>query len=228
MATDLPPPVNHVFVDFENVQEVSPALIGAKSVHLTLLLGPRNKKLDTEVVEKLLEHAAAVHFIRLTTSGRNALDFALAYYVGRAAVTDPTGSFHIVSKDKGYDPLIEHLQSKRLRAQRHDDFSTLHFGGPAKPPLSAAAHRSPPAPTSTAVKPAAPPSSPSAMAAMLKNLRAYPDDRPKRKATLIRFVKAQLGKQATEEMAVDIVEELRQAGHLDINEKGAVTYHLAH
>ena len=115
---DLPPPVNHVFVDFENVPKVDLAIIGARTVHLTVLLGPRQKKIDAALVEKLLENAANVEFVRLQSSGRNALDFTLAYYLGRAALADPSGCFHIVSKDAGYDPLIEHLRSKRIHTSK--------------------------------------------------------------------------------------------------------------
>src|SRR5258706_7373163 len=112
MTNKLPPPVNHVFVDFENVHEIDLAIIGAKAVSFTLLLGSRQTKLDVSIVEKLLEHAASVQLVRLTSTGKNALDFTLAYYVGRAVAADPTGFFHIVSKDAGYDPLIEHLRSQ--------------------------------------------------------------------------------------------------------------------
>lgn len=48
--THLPPPMNHVFVDFENVHEVDPAVIGARSVSLTLLLGARQTRLDAASV----------------------------------------------------------------------------------------------------------------------------------------------------------------------------------
>ena len=126
--------MNHVFVDYENVHEVDPAVIGARSVSLTLLLGARQTRLDAALVEKLMEHAASVQLVRLTTSGENALDFALAYYVGRAAAADPTGHFHIVSKDTGFDPLIEHLRSRHIDAHRHNDFTALTFSGSAKPP----------------------------------------------------------------------------------------------
>src|SRR6185436_5440924 len=46
----LPPPVNHVFVDFENVHEVDFSIIGAKAVSMTLLLGARQTKLDAALV----------------------------------------------------------------------------------------------------------------------------------------------------------------------------------
>src|SRR5438477_9405351 len=134
VITALPHPVNHVFVDFENVHEIDLAVIGSKAVSFTLLVGPRQPKLDVSLVEKLFEHAVAVQLVRLTSAGKNALDFTLAYYVGRAVAADPTGFFHIVSKDAGYDPLIEHLRSKHIRARRHDDFTTLTFSWPAKPP----------------------------------------------------------------------------------------------
>src|SRR6185436_12859689 len=104
-ASDLPRPMNHVFVDFENVHHVDFSLIGAKAVSFTLLLGAKHTRLDVALVEKLLEHAASVQLVRLTTSGRNALDFALSYYLGRAVLADPTAYFHVVSRDKGFDPL---------------------------------------------------------------------------------------------------------------------------
>ena len=98
-STELSPPMNRVFVDYENVHTVDLSIIGAKAVYLTLLMGAKQTKLDADLVEKLMAHAASVQLIRLTTSGKNALDFALAYYVGRAVITDPTAYFHIVSKD---------------------------------------------------------------------------------------------------------------------------------
>jgi hypothetical protein len=200
----LSPPMNHVFVDFENVHEVEPAVIGAKSVSLTLLLGARQTKLDVALVEKLMEHAATVQLVRLTTSGENALDFAIAYYVGRAVMADPTGWVHIVSKDTGFDPLIEHLRSRHIHAQRHDDFTALTFSGPAKPP-------------------SAPPED--LMPRVLEHLAKHVNNRPKRKKTLVSHLRAFLGNAVTEAHVLDLVEKLSKAGRLSIGDMDAVTYH---
>ena len=207
-ATRLSPPMNHVFVDFENVHEVDPALIGAKSVSLTLLLGARQTKLDAALVEKLLEHAASVQLVRLTSSGKNALDFALAYYVGRAVMADPTGHFHIVSGDTGFDPLIEHLRSRHIHADRHDNFIPLTT----------------PAPAPAAAKP------PSAlpedlMPRVLEHLSQHVNHRPKRKKTLVSHLLAFSGNAVTEADVVALVEKLCKAGRLSIGDKNAVTYH---
>jgi len=130
------PSVNYVFVDYENVHNVDLSLIGKKTVHLTLLLGARQTKLDAALVEKLMEHASSVQLVRLNSSGKNALDFALAYYVGRAVQADPNAYFHIISKDTGFDPLIEHLMSRQIRARRHADYTTLTFSAIPKPPAA--------------------------------------------------------------------------------------------
>ncbi|MSU57347.1 MAG: hypothetical protein EXS35_04055 [Pedosphaera sp.] len=225
VTADLPPPVNHVLVDFENVHEINHAVIGNKTVSFTLLLGARQTKLDVSLVEKLLEHAASVQLVRLSSSGKNALDFTLAYYVGRAVAADPTGFFHIVSKDTGYDPLIEHLRSKHIRAHRHDDFTSLTFSGPAKlpAPIPIAATPKPKSP----IKPKAPPASlDQRETQVLAHLRKPSATRPKNKDKLASFFVAHLGHKITDGQALDLIENLSQAGHLTIGEKGKVTYHL--
>ena len=60
-----------------------------------------------------------MELVRIEMDGKDAVDFALAYYLGRKATTDPAAFFHIVSKDNGFDPLIEHLKSRRLKIRRH-------------------------------------------------------------------------------------------------------------
>lgn len=225
-TNDLPPPVNHVFVDYENVHTVDPAIIGSKTVHVTLLLGARNTKLDATVVEKLMQHAATVEMIRLTSSGRNALDFALAYYVGRAVLADPSGYFHIVAKDKGYDALIEHLRSKHIRARRHDDFTTLTFSAP--PPATANIS---PVVTPAAKSPAKPKPQVSALEALevrvLAHLRKPSTNRPRTQQKLVSHLATHLGKKVTETEVVELVQMMSQAGHFVIDDKGKVIYHLS-
>lgn len=123
---------NHVFVDCENIHQIDPTHIGTKTVKFHFLFGVNQKKLDMDAVEKISKHAESIALIRLASTGRNALDFILSYHVGRTAIADPLAYFHIVSKDTGYDPLIDHLKQNGIRASRHDDFSTLTFSFPKK------------------------------------------------------------------------------------------------
>ena len=207
MTTDntLPPPMNHVFVDYENVHAIDLAVIGNKGVTFTLLLGAKQSKLDVSLVERMMGNASSVQLLRLLSSGKNALDFALAFYLGKAATADPTGYFHIVSKDTGFDPLVEHLRSRHINVRRHDNFSTLTFAAPPKP------HPSQPDELFTRV---------------LEHLRKNRPNRPKRKKTLIHHLLALAGNSTTESGVLDLIEKLQKAGHVEIGVKEAVAYHL--
>lgn len=192
-TSDLPPPMNHVFVNFENVHTFYADLLGTKAVSFVFLLGPRQTKLDAGLVEKMLEHASAVELIRLTSSGNNALDFVLAYNLGRKSLADPTANFHIISKDKGYDALIEHLRSCHIHARRHDSFATLTFSRSPKPVATLAPKPEPAGPEESVSR-------------VQEHLRKNVTNRPKKKNTLLRHLKSHLGKSATEADAASLLD----------------------
>ena len=59
-------------------------------------------------------------YIRCSAAGPNALDFHIAFYLGDLAPRHPEDQFHIVSKDKGFDPLVRHMRAERgIAIQRH-------------------------------------------------------------------------------------------------------------
>jgi len=219
MQTETTPhqPVNHVFVDQENVKSIDAAVIGGKHLRLHVFLGPQNKKLDVEVVEKLLENAQAVQLIRIATVGRNALDFVLAYHLGQAVLADSKGYFHIVSKDAGFDALVDLLKSRHVKVKRHADWSTLHFQSTPKPAMAVV---SPVA--------AAKPALSEAAQKLLENLRKNLKGRPKKEKTLIAHAMNYTGKDKpdAETGAVKVVGELKKAKYITVDEKGALTYHL--
>ena len=62
---------------------------------------------------------------------------------------------------------------------------------------------------------------------MLTHLRKHPNNRPKRRKTLVSHLGGLLGKQSTEAEIAKVIEELIAASHIAIDDKGAVTYHLA-
>ncbi len=210
-ATNEPaPPLNHVFVDFENVPTFDPSVLGTKSVNFTILIGAKQTKLDAALVEKLMEHAASVELIRLKSSGKNALDFTLAYYVGRVVSASPAAYIHIISKDTGFDPLVEHLRSRHIHARRHDSFATLTFSGPSK--------------VATGVAKPGPAKQEDPMKRVLDHLKKNAANRPKNKKRLLSNLKSTLGKEATESQALAMLEKLQKGGHLSIGEKDAVDY----
>ena len=207
--------INYVLVDGENIPDVDLKLFGDESIHLILLFGARKSKLNVDLVEKLVEHAASVKFIRLTSSGKNALDFALAYYLGQAAAADPAAHFHLISKDTGYDPLIAHLLSRQLKVQRHADYSFLN--GATKLP-AAKAPKAPPAKVSAA--------KPDPFKQLVDHLRIKAATRPKTKKRLFGLMKTFLGKDESEAAKENLFDRLKDAGHLTSDDKGGLTFHF--
>ena len=64
-------------------------------------------------------------YVEIDGNGPNALDFHIAYYIGELAAADPTGHFHIISKDRGFDPLIRHLKGKNIQVRRESDLAEI-------------------------------------------------------------------------------------------------------
>lgn len=117
--------INYIFVDFENIQETDLDRIANKPVKVTLVLGELQKNLPVKLVKQIHKYSEQVQLMETVLNGKNALDFVLAYEIGVASERDPTGYFHIVSRDKGFDALIKHLKAKDVRAARHEVFSEI-------------------------------------------------------------------------------------------------------
>lgn len=109
---------NYVLIDYENVQVQSLVLLKGEQFSVRVFLGPNNTKLPVELVVAMQELGSRAEYIVLETSGSNALDFHIAYYLGVLAAADPDGFFHIISKDTGFDPLIRHLRSRKIFVAR--------------------------------------------------------------------------------------------------------------
>jgi hypothetical protein len=119
---------NYIFIDYENVQPDSIAGLEKGNFYILLFLGSNQSKLNTNLVRTLQPLGARVEYIIISGSGKNALDFHIAYYIGERAAIEPDAYFHIVSKDSGFDPLIQHLKDRNILASRSgsiDEISIL-------------------------------------------------------------------------------------------------------
>jgi hypothetical protein len=117
---------NYVLVDYENVQPKSlMALAGDQPFKVLLFLGASQAKVTFEVAESMQALGSNASYIKISGNGSNALDFHVAYYIGRISCDDPTAFFHIISKDAGFDPLIAHLKTRKILAARHKDVTEI-------------------------------------------------------------------------------------------------------
>lgn len=109
---------NHVLIDYENVQVKSLELLQGEHFRVYIFLGTNNTKLSRDLAVAVQAMGARAQYVELSSSGPNALDFYIAYYLGQLVLQEPLGFFHIISKDKGFDPLIEHLKTRSILSAR--------------------------------------------------------------------------------------------------------------
>jgi len=170
-------------------------------------IGPSNCRSDRPT-RRFGERA---DYIVLETSGANALDFHLAYYLGLLTAADPTGFFHIISKDTGFDPLVRHLKARKLFAARSASIETM----PCFPPAAGVAGD----PEASGAVPSAP--APPAVADLLE--RAVADlikrkaAKPRTTKTLLSTLHAQCGKQRPIAEVEGVYQALVARGYVKVN-----------
>jgi len=109
---------NYVLVDLENVQPESLAQLAQGHFKVLVFVGANQTKLPFELAASLQQMGSRAEYIKISGNGSNALDFHIAYYIGLLSASDATAYFHIISKDAGFDPLIQHLKTKKVLAGR--------------------------------------------------------------------------------------------------------------
>jgi hypothetical protein len=169
------------------------------NAHIRVFAGELQSKLPTDFVEKALAMAPRCDLVRTNGNGSNALDFHIAYYLGKGVCEFPNAQFVIVSNDKGFDPLVRHLVKNGIKCRRD---------GQARP-----------APASKTPLPA----HAQAVADLLK--RSQKKKRPRKRSTLTNYLATHFNKKMTAEEIKQAVEHLLRAG-LIAGTEAAVTYNF--
>lgn len=98
-----------------------------------VFLGPNQSKVPVALAAALQTLGNNAEYVCLETAGNNAVDFHIAYYIGVLSSEEPTGYFHIISKDTGFDPLIKHLKGRKIFAQRSTCIADIPYFKPVLP-----------------------------------------------------------------------------------------------
>ena len=116
---------NYVLIDYENVQPDAMAVLNQEHFKVLVFVGASQTKVSFDVASALQQMGDRAEYIKITGNGSNALDFHIAFYIGVLSGIEPDAYFHIVSKDTGFDPLIQHLKSKKILACRSKDVTEI-------------------------------------------------------------------------------------------------------
>jgi hypothetical protein len=119
------PPTNYVLIDFENIQPKNLEILKSHPFNIIVFVGENQARIPFEMASALQEFGKEAKYIKISGNGPNALDFHIAFYVGKLSAQDKEGYFHVVSKDTGFDPLIKYLRSKKIKITRSKDLAEI-------------------------------------------------------------------------------------------------------
>jgi hypothetical protein len=193
---------NYILIDYENVQRDSLAGLDAEHFKILLFVGASQAKVAFEVAEAMQRLGPRAQYVKIAGNGSNALDFHIAFYIGHQSAIDPTGYFHIISKDTGFDPLIQHLKAKKvsvLRSKAIDDI-----------PLLKAVNSN---------------SLPEKVAVVVANLKQRGASKPRTVKTLSSTVSSLFQKQLSEVELAELLAELQRLGFVIVHDN-KVSYGL--
>jgi hypothetical protein len=109
---------NFVLIDSENVKPQYIEKLKHEHFRVVVFVGANLKRLDFPIASALQSLGSNGSYVQISGHGPSALDFHIAYYIGKLSAAHPDAYFHIISKDKGFDPLIEHLKEQKISCSR--------------------------------------------------------------------------------------------------------------
>lgn len=106
-----------ILVDYENIQKIDLSVLD-DSFRAIIFVGANQNPPKAARKPESAHRFKRVDFHKVQGAGKNALDFHIAFYLGRVIETAPTTKCFILSKDKGFDPLLVHLNESGLSCRR--------------------------------------------------------------------------------------------------------------
>ncbi len=184
---------NYVLIDYENVQPEAMAVLNEEHFKVIVFVGANQTKVSFEVASALQRMGDRAEYVRISGNGSNALDFHIAFYIGQLATQAPDAYFHIVSKDTGFDPLIQHLKSKKILSGRSKDVTDI--------PIVKAAHSKTPS---------------ERLDVVIADLQRRGSAKPRTVKTLGSTINSIFLKQLTDQELTDLLTALEQKGIITI------------
>jgi hypothetical protein len=187
---------NFVLIDSENVKPEYIEKLKQEHFRVVVFVGANQKRLDFPIVDAVQSLGFNGSYVQISGHGPSALDFHIAYYIGKLSAAHPASYFHIISKDKGFDPLLKHLKDQKIFCSRWA--SVLEI------PLVKSTDRLPP----------------SQRAAHFYEKRiASSKARPATVMTLQSTILSHFHKSLSGEEVAEVLEALTAAGHVVVNGK---------
>ncbi len=113
-----------LLVDLENVHKIDLSLLDA-TYRAIIYVGAMQNPPRAATKKSTAHRFQRVDFQKIEGSGKNALDFHIAFQLGRTIETAPDTECIVLSADKGFDPLLSNLNKNGLACRRVNSMKDL-------------------------------------------------------------------------------------------------------
>lgn len=113
-----------LLVDLENRQKLDLSLLDA-SFRVVIYVGHTQNPPKATLKSAKANRFTRLDFQKIEGGGKNALDFHIAFQLGRTFETAPQTKCYVLSGDGGFDPLIAHINKNGLWCQRINKLEDL-------------------------------------------------------------------------------------------------------
>jgi hypothetical protein len=117
-------PKTLVLVDLENVHKIDLSVLD-ESHSAIVFVGATQNPPRAARSQTTAHRFSRVTFRKIEGSGKNALDFHIAFELGRISESAPDTVCVVLSKDKGFDPLLAYLNKNGLTSRRISSLDEL-------------------------------------------------------------------------------------------------------
>ena len=219
-----------LLVDYENIGKIDLAAI-PDGVRVPFFFGASQRTVPTEFLKAALKLGERFVPIDIEGQGKNALDFHIAFYLGEYLARAPDTACVILSKDKGFDPLVRHLSRRGFAVRRANSMAEALTARAS----AAAASRSPAGARSGARRESrrdgprreGPPSEVGSLKGEALHLLAGTQKvrRPRKRKGLIAVLHSHFSQKVPDAELQRLVDQLIAEGTLS-ETNGAITYHF--
>lgn len=113
-----------LLVDYENKQKVDLSVLDA-SFRAIIFVGANQNPPKAAKKPATAHRFSRVDFLKVSGNGKNALDFHIAFELGRTFEAKPQTECFVLSGDKGFDPLLSHLITSGMQCRRIESLDDL-------------------------------------------------------------------------------------------------------
>lgn len=118
-----------LLVDYENIHKIDLSQLD-ESYSAIIFVGAKQNPPKVARKPSTAHRFQRVDFQRIEGTGKNALDFHIAFHLGRMMETAPDTECFVLSRDKGFDPLLSHLNKNGLKCRRLASLEELVLSQP--------------------------------------------------------------------------------------------------